>query len=119
MEDLFGPKQDEPMNARHKKYLKFKQENPDVMKIIWDICVNLIKKDRRFSLRGVIYVVRFEKYFHGYRDEPYRICDHHSPYLARELMAEYPQVAKLIRMIRVEGESEEDFHARMEGGETT
>jgi hypothetical protein len=104
-----------PLNKRHEKYLKFKAENPDVMAIIRRICVGLIKRGRHFSLRGVIYVVRFEEYFKGYRDEPYRICDHHSPYIARELVEEFPECEKLITMCRVEGEAE--AQEEMEQGE--
>jgi hypothetical protein len=104
-----------PLNKRHEKYLRFKKENPDVVAIIRRICLGLIRRNRHFSLRGVIYVVRFEEYFKGYRDEPYRICDHHSPYIARELVEEFPECESLITLCRVEGE--EEAHEKMEARE--
>ena len=114
--DLFDPVMPkEFLNKRHEKYLKFKANNPDVMGIIMGICTSLIERNRHFSLRGVIYVVRFEKYFKGYRDEPYRICDHHSPYIARELVQQFPQCRDLITMCKVEGETE--AQEQMERGE--
>ncbi len=66
-------------------------------------------------MRGAIYFVRYYEWFERKRDFPFRISDHHSPYIARELVQEYPAMRSLITMCRVEGEAE--AQEEMEKGE--
>ena len=97
-----------PLNANHRRYLIWRKENGDVLRVIKQHCLRLYREKRRFGLRLVINYVRFNEYFSQYRDEPYRISNNHTPYIARELLGEYPEMKEYLSIRPVQGEDDEE-----------
>jgi hypothetical protein len=84
------------MNNLQVRYNEWRQENQDVFELIEKTALSMCGRGRRFSIDGVVHHVRFNEFFTGYRDDPYRINNNHVAYIARELLAEYPGMRSYI-----------------------
>ncbi len=113
--DLFDEPRGIPLNENHRRYLVWRGESRDVWILIRDLALNMLARKRRFSIDMCVAYVRFNAYFLGYRDTPYRISDHHVAYLAREFIQLYPEMKEYIQIKRVQGERE--AQDEMERGE--
>ena len=94
------------LNDCHKKYVEWCEDNQDVFDLIQHQCLRLLARKQRFSIDAVVHYVRFNEFFREYRDEPYRISNNHTAYIAREMIAKYPDSKKYSRTCKVNGETD-------------
>jgi hypothetical protein len=104
--DLFS--EESPLNETHRKYLVWKADNADVLALIKRTALKLLARRRRFSIDAVVHHVRFNEFFQGYRDDPYRINNNHVAYIARDLRKECPEIDEFIQVRVVRGEEEKE-----------
>jgi hypothetical protein len=83
---------------QEEQYKKWRGSNEDIFKLFELHALKKLDLNEKFSVRAFLHVIRWEFRF-SKRDTPYKICDHHSPYIARELIKKYPKLGKLIALI--------------------
>lgn len=86
-----------PVNEYDARYRFWRATHPECFALFLRFAQQLCDKGRRFGTRLIIERVRWEVHMHIEKDaEGYRLNDHLTPYLARDLIRHMPALADLI-----------------------
>ena len=84
-------------NERARRYVVWKKDNPTAFALLERLALDCLKRGRRFSTRALVHRARWEAAMTWEKDDyGFRINDHHSPYLARDLIQLHPHMERLI-----------------------
>ena len=89
----------------YERYLVWKEQNQDIMAVFEKYAVRFIERGQRFSFRDLMSHIRWNEYFEGWRSSPYKLCNTHSPYIARDMIRKYPRLERLVRTKPTQEES--------------
>jgi hypothetical protein len=79
------------------RYLEWKYDNPSGYALLEKFALECLARGRRFSTRALVHRARWEARMTWEKDQDgFKINDHHSPYLARDLIQRYPGMEQLI-----------------------
>jgi hypothetical protein len=76
---------------------KWIEEHPDAWDLFKTFGRELAKKGKRFGFRLIVERIRWEHHF-SYDEREFKICHNHTPYMARRLIQEIPELDGLIEL---------------------
>lgn len=90
------------INEHHRKYVEWKRDNPAAFRLLERFALEASARGRKFSTRALLHRARWEAKMNWLFDEGgFKLNDHHSPYLARDLVERYPEMGPLIECRRI------------------
>ena len=81
------------------KYEDWRQKNPEIMRLFRTFALEAAEKNRKFGMKLIAERVRWEvavAWRNSEGQEAYKINNNHVAYIARDLIAEMPQLASHI-----------------------
>lgn len=95
-------------NDLEEAYRVWLAKNPKVFGLFERFALQMLEKHRRFGIGMVAERVRWEVRMVWEVDaDGFKINDHHTAYIARDLIAKYPGLADLIETRKIRGEEPE------------
>jgi len=75
----------------------------EVFKMCERFALEAAARNRRFGIGLIAERVRWESFISGRDEEGYKINNNHKPYIARELIEQYPRLSELITLRETKG----------------
>jgi len=92
------------INDHQEKYWAWKNANPEPFQLLRRFAYELLERKKRFGTHSLVERVRWEMKMTWHQDQGFKLNDHITPYLARDLIAMDARFADLIETRQVRGE---------------
>ena len=109
MTQILLPDVDPIRNEHERKYRVWKATHQDVYRLFERFALEMLARRRHFGIRLIQERVRWEvKTTWAPDTDGYKLNDHYAPYIARDLIAQYPELSSLIETRKIRTEKDED-----------
>lgn len=93
------------MNDMEKRYFEWKTLNPNVYDLFRRFARERLLQQRRFGMKALVERVRWESPIPVVPSDGFRLNDHYTAYLIRDLITEMPGLRALVELRKVRGEA--------------